>query len=235
MVPNWTDIEVISFDCYGTLIDWEAGILGALKPVLANHGVTLADRDILECYARFESGLQQGEYLDYRSVLRAVVGAFGRHCGFVPAAAEVGCLEESLPGWRPFSDTVGALQALKPRYRLIVLSNIDDDLFAGTAPHLEIAFDQVITAQQLRSYKPALQNFRQLIRRSGTGPKGILHVAESLYHDIAPARQLGLRSVHVDRGGGRAGSGATLSMAAEPDLVVPDLRSVVGAVFGVGG
>lgn len=222
---NFNQYEVLTFDCYGTLIDWETGILTALKPILQAHQVELSDLALLEHYARIESDLEQGDYLPYRQILETIVEQLGKDFGFMPTAAEKSALPDSVQHWPPFPDTVAALKQLQQRYKLVILSNIDDDLFTGTAKHL-IAFDQVITAEQLQSYKPALQNFQRMIERVGVPPQKILHVAQSLYHDIAPANMLELSTVWVNRRHQQDGAGATPLAQAQPDLTVPDLKTL---------
>lgn len=228
---RFNQYEVLSFDCYGTLIDWESGMLAALGPVLAGHNIPLNDREVLEQFAAFEPEQQQGEYIKYREVLRRVVQQFGDRLGFVPSPTELNSLADSLPHWPPFPDTVEALKTLKQHFKLAIISNIDDDLFAATAKQLQVEFDWIITAEQVKSYKPSPNNFRQAIARIGIAPDKILHIAASLYHDIAPANALGLPSVWVNRRAGQAGSGAALPTQAQPDLEVPDLRTLVNLIL----
>ncbi len=227
---DFSRFQVLTFDCYGTLINWEAGILGAVRPLLAAHGQQPTDSEILELYSELEPAAQGGEYLRYREVLRAVVQGFGRRLGFAVSPAEADSLPDSLPDWKPFPDTVEALGRLKRRYQLAVVSNIDDDLFAHTAKHLQVSFDHVITAQQCRSYKPSLNNFRTAMARIGVPPDRILHVAQSLFHDVVPARSLGLATVWVNRRNLRAGATATRSADVRPDLEVPDLKTLADLV-----
>ena len=125
--------KVLTFDCYGTLIDWETGIFSALRPILAAHRKSITDSDLLEMYSTLEAEAEQGEFQPYREVLQSVVSGFGQRLGFTPAPAEMRSLPESLATWRPFPDTVPALLELKKRYQLAVISNVDDDLFAATA------------------------------------------------------------------------------------------------------
>jgi len=223
--------EVISFDCYGTLIDWEGGIVSGMRPVLATHGAEATDQEILELHAQTEHKLQSasrpGRYVKYRDVLGEEVREAGRRWGFEPTPSEVRALADSLRHWEPFPDTVEALRALKERYKLAVISNVDDGLFALTACHLEVEFDWVITAEQAGTYKPSLNNFEVAIERMGVGPDKLLHAAESLFHDIAPAKELGLSTVWVHRRVEKEGFGATPPAEAEPDLEVPDLRTLV--------
>jgi len=227
---DFDSFRVLTFDCYGTLIDWESGILAALRPVLRAHGVAPDGEEILELYARLESEAETGEYRTYRDVLRRVVDGVGKAWGFAPTPAERRSLEDALPVWEPFPDTVDALQRLHRRYALAIVSNTDDDLFAATAGRLGIRFDAVVTAQQAHAYKPALEIFQRALERIGQPASRILHVAQSLHHDIPPARQLGIATVHVDRRGGRTGGGATPPAAAAPDLAVPDLRTLAAAM-----
>jgi len=216
--------EILSFDCYGTLIDWETGILSALAPVLARHGRSVPDEELLETFATLEVGAEQPPYRAYEVVLREVVEGLGRRFGFAPDEAERGVLAASLGDWPAFPDTRDALLALKTRYRLAIISNIDDDLFARTARVLGVEFDWVVTARQVGSYKPSLENFRQSLARFGAPSDKVLHVAQSLYHDIAPAKSLGLSTVWVNRRRGRPGHGATAPVTVRPDVEVPDLR-----------
>ena len=226
-----SSFEVLTFDCYGTLIDWESGILRAVSHVLDAHGRELPPAEILEHFARFESTIQGGAYLTYREVLSRVVDEFGRELGFVPSRGERASLPGSIARWAPFDDTVEALRILGSRYRLGVISNVDDDLFAFSQRRLGVEFDQVVTAQQVGSYKPDARNFELALERLGRPVGAILHVAQSLFHDIAPARRLGFATVHVNRVSPHGGSGATMPVNARPDLEVPDLRSLAEMVL----
>lgn len=227
---NFKDYEVLSFDCYGTLIDWENGILATLRPVLSAHRIDLSDDRILELYAEMESRAEEDAYLRYRQVLRQVMRQLGDRLGFAPSASELDALADSLRNWKPFPDTVEALKTLKKRFRLAIISNIDDDLFACSAEHLKVEFDWIITAEQTESYKPSLHNFQLAIERIGVAPEKILHIAQSIYHDIIPAKRMGLTAVWVNRRKDRQGSGATPVMVGDPDLEVPDLKTLVTMV-----
>ncbi|HEY9832532.1 MAG TPA: HAD family hydrolase, partial [Stenomitos sp.] len=138
---NFQQFEILSFDCYGTLINWESGILSALKTILSNHNINLSDREILELFAQKESIQESGDYLKYRDILKNVVYDFGKTLNFTPTESEAKALAESIQSWEPFPDTVEALKALKKRYKLTILSNIDDELFAHTAQKLDVEFD----------------------------------------------------------------------------------------------
>ena len=218
--------QALTFDCYGTLIDWESGILSALRPVLSRHGIETTDDEVLAAYAASEERAEGGAYRPYREVLREVMLAVGDRFGFTPAAEERDRLAASIEGWPPFPDTIEALRLLKRRYRLAILSNIDDDLFTATARRLEVPFDEVITASQVRSYKPRPAHFETALERLGLQRDRLLHVAQSLFHDIAPAHRLGLSTVWVNRRHDREGFGATPRGDARPDLELPDLRAL---------
>lgn len=229
---DFQQFEVLSFDCYGTLIDWETGILTALKAILENHRISLKDAQILELYAQLESKHQAGEYLKYKEVLKRVVQDFCASLNVTPTNLELNSLAESIKSWEPFPDTVEALQGLKKRYKLTIISNIDDDLFADTAQKLKIDWDWIITAEQVTSYKPSIQNFEVAIQRMGVAPEKLLHVAQSIYHDIVPAKALGITAVWVNRRKGKEGFGATVPASAIPNVEVPDLKSLV-ALMGL--
>ena len=226
---DFKQFEVLSFDCYGTLIDWDSGILMALNPILSNHNVSLSDEQILEAYAQVEASQQSGDYLKYREVLKKLVQAFGERLNFTPTEAEAESLAESIKKWEPFPDTVEALKALKKRYKLTIISNIDDDLFAATAKKLEVEFDWIITAEQVKSYKPSRQNFEFALQCMGITPDKLLHIAQSVYHDIIPTKSMGLSSVWVNRKGEKQDTEVT-STSGKPDLEVPDLKTLVSLI-----
>lgn len=213
----------LTFDCYGTLIDWETGILGALRPFLQSYGREVADRELLELYGRFEPLVEAGSFKIYRVVLREVVQMFGKHFGFQPAVAELDLLADSICNWLPFPDTVPALQRLSQRYSLNILSNIDRDLIAYSEMQLKVAFSEVMTAEEIGSYKPKPANFEFASTRLGIPTSQVLHVAQSRYHDIAPAKRLGWQTVWVNRRRGKSGGGATPVSVAQPDWEVGSL------------
>jgi len=227
---DFSRFSILTFDCYGTMIDWEAGIFSALRPILAAQGKTSSDAALLALYGELEAQAEAGEFLCYREVLQSVVRGFGERLGFSPSAAEARSLPESLATWRPFPDTVAALRKLKQRYKLAVISNIDDDLFALTAPKLGVAFDHVITAQQARCYKPCRRIFELARERMGVQPDKWLHVGQSIYHDVIPAQSLGIATVWVNRPSPRMGAGATKAATGRPDLEVASLAELAAAV-----
>ena len=226
MTLDFNRFEILTFDCYGTLIDWETGLLSALHRILSAHGKKIDDATLLELYGNFEQLSEQGVFHPYREVLQSVVRQFGDELGFVPTAEEVRSLPDSLALWRPWLDTVAALHQLKSRYRLAILSNVDDDLFAATRPQLEVEFDEVITAQQAQAYKPSLKIFEFALARIQSPAHRILHVGQSIFHDVIPAQALGLATVWVNRPSARAGVGAVKVAHAEPDLEVSSLSEL---------
>lgn len=209
----------LSFDCYGTLINWEAGILGYIRPVLNRKECTVSDDRILNLYSEFEPRRQELPYRTYREVLAEVMRDFAGEFRVEVSDEEARGLADSIRDWEPFADTVAALRRLRSRYKLAVLSNIDDDLFALTAPKLGIELDALVTAQQAGSYKPSLRNFESLLNRLQMDKSKLLHVAESLYHDVGPARSLGIATVWVNRRQGRPAA-ATKLIAEQPDVEV---------------
>ena len=222
---DFSQFSVLTFDCYGTLIDWESGLIPVLRGLLTDYAQQAEDCRLLETFAGLEAQAERGDYKPYRQVLEEVGTKFAA-AGGLELRARDQSLVESLPHWPPFGDTQESLQRLKSRYKLGVISNVDDDLFAGTAPKLGVEFDYFISAQQVKSYKPSPANFIAAIERIGEPPEKILHVAQSLYHDIAPASSLGLNTVWVNRRGNEKGSGATPPASARPTLEVPSLKAL---------
>lgn len=228
---NFTRFEVLTFDCYGTLIDWETGILAALHRILAAHGKQVDDSTILKLYGDFEQRAEAGVFQPYREVLSSVVRDFGGELGFTPTPAEIKSLPDSLAHWRPWPDTVGALNRLKSRYRLAIISNVDDDLFAATRPQLGVDFNAVITAGQAQAYKPSLKIFELALSRIDAPAHRVLHIGQSIYHDVIPAQSLGLATVWVNRPSARPGVGAVKSANATPDLTVTTLAELASAAL----
>ncbi|MEZ4671785.1 MAG: haloacid dehalogenase type II [Anaerolineae bacterium] len=223
---NFNDYSVLTFDCYGTLIDWETGIWQALRPILTAHQVTIESDKALELYGELEAGVESGPYREYKTVLREVLEGIGARLGFAPTAEELAEFSVSVKDWPAFPDSPEALKALATKYKLAIVTNIDDDLFAYSAPKLGAAFDYVITAQQVKSYKPALPHFETAFERIGLPRSKFLHVAQSLFHDIKTAKSLGLATVWVNRRHAQGGSGATPPTTATPDVEVPDLATL---------
>ena len=218
--------DVLTFDCYGTLIDWERGLLEALRSPLAAHGIADTDDRLLESFARHEAELEGGHYRPYREVLGGVLDALLAERGATARADERQAFGGSVMDWPAFPDSAAALARLHERFSLGVITNCDDDLFAASEEKLGLTFDWVVTAQQTRRYKPNPRGFELMFERVGLPTSRILHVAQSLFHDHVPAKRLGLSTVWVDRRAGRPGSGATPPAEATPDLVVPDMATL---------
>lgn len=224
-----TDFEALSFDCYGTLIDWETGLLTALRPALERAAVAPSPEAILAAFAAHESRQQAATpTLPYADLLATVHAQLATLWGVAATEADHRRFGASVGEWPAFPDTVEALRALKRRFRLIILSNVDRDSFRATNQRLGIVFDAILTAQDIGSYKPDPRNFvylRDRMAEIGIAPDRILHVAQSLFHDHAPANAAGLASAWIDRrhavSGGVSGWGAT---AAPPEGVRFDFR-----------
>jgi 2-haloacid dehalogenase len=223
---DFSRFEILTFDCYGTLINWEAGLLAALHRVLSAHGKKIDDAALLKLYGDFEQLCEQGEFHPYREVLESVVRRFGAQLGFTPTDEEARSLANSLASWKPWPDTVAALHQLKSRFRLAIVSNVDDDLFAATHPRLGVEFDEVITAQQAQAYKPSLKIFELALARIKVPAHRVLHVGQSIYHDVTPAQALGLATVWVNRPSARPGVGAVKAAQGKPDLEVASLAEL---------
>lgn len=222
---DFTNYDALTFDCYGTLIDWETGILNAFKPVLAAHAIERDDETLLEAYARHEAGLEGGPYLIYRDVLAGSLWNLGDELGFSPSDEELQAFSGSVLDWPAFEDSAGALGQLRKRFRLGVITNCDDDLFAASNRRLGVQFDWIITAQQAQSYKPNLRGFELTLERIDVPRERILHVAQSLFHDHVPAKQIGMTTAWINRRAGRKGFGATPPANAQPDFTAPDMRT----------
>jgi 2-haloacid dehalogenase len=229
---DYRRFEALTFDCYGTLIDWEAGILAGLRRVLSPRAVDPTDEELLEVYARSEAAAEAGPYLRYRDVLGRSLRAVGAHYTIQPADAEVAAFGDSVGDWPAFPDSSEALRRLATRFQLGVITNCDDDLFARSAARLGIDFDPVVTAQSVGSYKPDPLNFEVALERLGLPRDRILHIAQSLFHDHVTAKRLGLTTVWIDRRHDRPGFGATPPADAAPDATFPDMASFADDATG---
>ncbi|ROL56973.1 haloacid dehalogenase type II [Bacteroidetes/Chlorobi group bacterium Naka2016] len=221
MLENFSNFRILSFDCYGTLIDWEKGIIDAMVPFFLSRNVRITDETILELFAKFES--ESGNYIEYKEVLKRVFKNICESLSIRCDDKEQSLLLESFEHWEPFPDTVEALNLLKKHFKLAIISNVDDDLFEMTRQKLGVNFDYIITAQQVKSYKPSPDVFKYAFKKFCISKDQVLHIAQSLYHDIKPAKDFGLSTVWVNRRMGRKGNGATPFADASPDLEVPDL------------
>jgi putative hydrolase of the HAD superfamily len=230
------DFRVLTFDCYGTLIDWEEGLLAALRAWLARREREApADDALLAAFGEIEPAIQAAEpALPYPDVLARSLRALGEQLRVTVTDADAHAFGASIGDWPAFADTPAALRALARRCRLVVVSNVDRASFARSHTRLSVAFDAVVTAQDVGSYKPAPGHFvRALEIAAGWGvpPAQVLHVAQSRFHDIVPAKALGLATVWVDRRQGRGG-GATRAAgsAVEPDWTVTSLAELAARI-----
>jgi 2-haloacid dehalogenase len=230
VVPiRFEHFEVLTFDCYGTLIDWETGIVSALRAVAAWPAT---DEELLERFAVREAEAERGEYRPYREVLERAARGVARDTGVELSDDAARRFGGSVGEWPAFPDSPEALRRLRERYRLGVITNCDEDLFAASNRRLGVRFDWVITAERVQSYKPNPRHFEVALEEIGLPRKRILHVAQSLFHDHVPAKGLGLTTVWIDRRAGRSGSGATPPAEVEPDAMYPSLGAFADAALG---
>jgi 2-haloalkanoic acid dehalogenase type II len=221
--------DTLSFDCYGTLVDWVSGITTAFSEAAARDGVELAAEDVIAAYLELEPEVQTDTYRPYREVLGETALRVATGLGWPLVPERAGFLAESLPGWPVFADTRPALERLKARYGLAVLSNIDDDLLQATVRRIGVEFDWTVTAQQVCSYKPGHAHFQEALERLDGDRGRLLHVAQSKFHDIRPCKEVGIDCVWVNRQGERLDEGL------EPVHVVGDLAELVQWLSMVGG
>ena len=208
-----TDFKVLTFDCYGTLIDWETGIVDALRPLVRRDAAERSRDEILASFARHETA-QEAETpgMIYSELLGRVHRRLAEEWGIAASEADHRPFGGSVGNWPAFPDSAPSLAYLKQFHKLAILSNVDRKSFAQSRRRLGVAFDAVYTAEDIGSYKPDTRNFRYMIealKRAGHVERDILHVAQSLFHDHAPANAAGLHSAWIDRRSGAAGSGAT--------------------------
>ena len=209
--------DIITFDCYGTLIDWENGIANAFLEAAQRDGVSLRREDVLRAYEHHEPIVEREQYRRYRGVLALTAMRVAQALRW--PMNDGSFLAASLPHWKPFADTNGALERLRAAgYRLGILSNVDDDLLSETRRHFTVGFDLIITAQQVGSYKPALGHFVAAKERIGSAKW--LHAAQSNFHDIVPVNAMGVPTAWVNRRRDTALEGGT------PTYEVPDMAGL---------
>ena len=228
-------IKAISFDCYGTLIDWESGIVDALSVWERHHGGQSSRGELLAAFAEAEPQVQLANpAMPYPEVLQQVARRIGHKLDLPVSDADAREFARSIRHWPPFADTSSVLAELQKHYRLAVLSNVDKDSFAASEQALGIKFDLVCTAEEIGSYKPDARNFRFLLEKlsqMGIVSTELLHAAQSLFHDIEPSLALGIRTAWVDRYSGAA-SGATRTPQGNviPDITVASLAELIQAI-----
>jgi 2-haloacid dehalogenase len=229
-MPDVTKFNTLTFDCYGTLIDWERGILAELRPWVDRNGrKDLDDNAILEAFGTTEAACEAatpGKL--YPEILADVHRKLAEKWGIKATASETAEFGQSVGRWPAFADSATSLQYLKRYYKLVILSNVDRASFARSNEKLGVAFDRIITAQDVGSYKPSLRNFEyaltDLQRTNGTSKADILHTAQSIFHDVVPARAVGLATMWINRRKVVGGWGATPAPQAKGALTTPDLE-----------
>jgi 2-haloacid dehalogenase len=218
--PKLTAFKALTFDCYGTLIDWETGMVEALKPLTSTAPRKLTRDEILEAHARHESSQQvQTPAKLYRDLLATVYRRLAEEWGVAVSWSDCVAYGRSIRNWPAFADTAASLQYLKQHYKLAILSNVDNESFSFSNEKLGVDFDAVYTAEDCGSYKPSVRNFDYMfakLKTLGIEKREILHTAESLFHDHAVANELDLTSCWIHRRHGQGGAGATVALAKTP-------------------
>lgn len=220
--------DVLTFDTYGTLIDWEAGLVAALRTALGDAAGSLDDDELLARFAAFEHEAETPG-TSYRDVLAACLRDVAAQLGATVSAEQRATFGGSVADWPPFADSGEALQRLQTRFAIVTITNCDDDLLAASERRLGIDFDAVITAQQVGRYKPDTAGFHvaheRIERDLGTPRERILHVAQSLFHDHVPAKSLGMQTVWIDRRDGRTGGATPTAAPVTPDARFASMRA----------
>jgi 2-haloacid dehalogenase len=235
------DVTAFSFDCYGTLIDWESGLSSVLDPWAARHGLSMSGEELLTRYAAHETAAESAAPTAlYPQVLATGLEALGAELGIQVTEQDAQTLGSSVPEWPAFDDSAEALSRLGRRFSLLILSNVDRASFAASNRLLGVRFTSVITAQDVGSYKPAQRNFDALLeeaKRLGIPESALVHVAQSLFHDHVPAQRAGLRTVWINRRYDRPGWGATPPPATDvvPDWEFSSMVAFADAVLGPTG
>ncbi|HAH08195.1 MAG TPA: haloacid dehalogenase type II [Elusimicrobia bacterium] len=214
--------DLITFDCFGTLIDWESGIRAVVEKLAAAHKVQADAGALVERYIRIELAVEQSGYKSYRAVQALSLRLLFEELGVRLSSREADSLSAALPRWKPFPECARVLKALKRAgYRLAVLSNADTAPLKKSLSRLGVAFDHLVPAQQVRSYKPRTRHWKKVLSQARVQKSRALHVASSMIHDIIPAKTLGLPCAWVCRNGGKALSGT------RPNHVLCDLSPLL--------
>lgn len=220
------DFDLLSFDCYGTLVDWESAIVECIQSILEAHDAHLNNAIVLELFSQYEP-IEQAAGGSYREVLRRVLHRYGHRLGFKPRDDELEEFEECVARSTPFEDTLESLETLGSKFKLAIISNTDADLFAITQESLHVDFEHVVTAQEIGCYKPDPEIFNRALTTFGDNTR-VLHVAQSLFHDIKPARELGLATAWIDRTAGKRGAAKFADV--EPDWKFENLKELTNSV-----
>jgi 2-haloacid dehalogenase len=230
-----TDFDTLTFDCYGTLIDWESGIFNGLATLLARAATPLTRDQVLEAHARHESSQQRHTPAKrYQDVLAVVYKRLAEEWRLPYTHEECVAYGRSIADWPAFADSADALRYLKQHYRLVILSNVDNESFAHSNAKLQVAFDNIFTAEDVGAYKPSPRNFEYMLEKlegCGVRRERILHTAESLFHDHQPANAFGLASCWIYRRHGKEGFGATMDPGTRPrvDFTFDSMAELVNA------
>jgi 2-haloacid dehalogenase len=194
-------MKIISFDCYGTLVDWEKGIIGSLRPIFEKYEVDITDEEILEIYSIIESRLEKN-YIPYKEILKKIVIKFSDYFDFDLERGEENALLNNWANFELFEDVNETLKEIKKRgYKIAIISNVDNDLFELTKKKFEFEIDYIITSEMVKAYKPSKTVFEYALKVFNSNKDEILHTAQSYYHDIIPAKELGIKTAHIKRRG----------------------------------
>lgn len=220
---DFNKFKLISFDCYGTLIDWKRSLMDIMTPFITRHKLDLTSNQLFSLFFKADQKITYEDYQPYHDVLVKIMDEMGKELNINLKQAERTCLVDRFGDWTAFPDTTDALQELQKRYRLAIISNVDDELFDVTKRCLGVSFDFIITAKQVGSYKPSKNNFIKALEKFGLPSEQVLHVAQSIYHDIIPTNELGWNNVWINR----YNESKRIDPAELADLEVPDLASLV--------
>lgn len=241
MKPALEDFDAFTFDCYGTLIDWESGIWAALQPLLEDDESGLDRAQVLSAFARAESSQQAATPgLQYPEILRHAHEVLAAELGLISTPQLAEAFGNSVADWPAFDDSADALARLHRHVKLVILSNVDHGSFAGSNARLGVTFDAIFTAEDIGTYKPDPANFEYLRTHVaadlGVAPGSILHTAQSVFHDLGPARRAGLATAWIDRQrlsqGGDWGATAPVDEIPDADFVFFSMAELADAVDG---
>ncbi len=213
---------IISFDCYGTLVDWESGIVETVKSVFEKYGKVVESSEILKLYSQIEPELEK-TYKPYKEVLKLVMKKLGEHFGIKLSEVDENALVDSIGNWPVFPDTTETLKKIKELHKIAVISNVDDDIFKLTQEKIGVKFDYIITAQRVGAYKPSMKVFKYAYREFKVSKNEWIHVAQSIFHDIIPAKKFGVKTILVKR----RGFGATPEAYEDADYIAENLKDVI--------
>lgn len=222
MKSDMTQFSLITFDCYGTLIDWERGIKSALKGLIENRGLSFDIESLPQRYIEIEMEIEREDYRKYRDVLAIGVRRLFEENGIKLTSQEENIFVDTIIRWPPFEETTEVLRRLKEKHKLVILSNIDDDLIQHSIRLIGVDFDGVITAEKVKSYKPSYGHWKNMMESFRVPKEYVIHVAASYEHDIVPAKELGFAVAWINRKGEKPMGGI------KPDYEFKDLRPLVG-------